>query len=127
MNGHTTQLSYGRCAYVTQDEVLVGTMTVWETILYAARLRLAGTHAQHMAIAEQVLSDLGLTEVRNTAIGNWLIRGVSGGQRRRVAIGCELVVSPQLLFLDEPTSGLVRSLCVAGKCAMTDSRSAHCV
>ena len=71
VNGHATQLNYGRCAYVTQDEVLVGTMTVYETILCAARLRLDGSAEMHAAVTEEVLSDLGLTEVRDTAIGNW--------------------------------------------------------
>ena len=128
VNGHASQLAYGRSAYVTQDEareahrgalgtpvltrrarpqVLIGTLTVRETILYAARLRLrSGAGAPTpVAVAEGVLSELGLADAADTVIGNWHMRGVSGGQRRRVVLGCELVIQPTLLFLDEPTSG----------------------
>lgn len=101
VNGHGARLAYGKSAYVTQDEVLIGVLSVRETILYAARLRLAGDETMHCAVADSVISDLGLAEVANTAIGTFFMRGISGGQRRRVAIGCELVVSPTLLFLDE--------------------------
>ena len=62
-------------------------------------------------VADGVVAELGLTEAAHTVIGNWHMRGVSGGQRRRVVIGCELVVSPSLIFLDEPTSGA--TCCVA--------------
>lgn len=108
VNGHKSRLSYGRSAYVTQDEVLIGTLTVEETLMYAARLRLPPslTAAAKQDVVDGVMAELGLESVRNTYIGNWFIRGVSGGQRRRVSIGCELVVNPTLLFLDEPTSGL---------------------
>lgn len=108
VNGHKSQLSYGRAAYVTQDEVLIGTLTVEETLLFAARLRLPMSMAasEKKKIVDSVIQELGLESVKNTYIGNWHIRGVSGGQRRRVSIGCELVTSPTLLFLDEPTSGL---------------------
>ena len=101
VNGHTAQLSYGRSAYVTQDEVLIGTLTVRETILYAARLRLGGGAGapSPAQVADGIVSDLGLTEAADTVIGNWHMRGVSGGQRRRVVIGCELVIQPTLLFL----------------------------
>ena len=81
-------------------------LTVRETILYTARLRLAGDAALHERVTDGVIADLGLTEVAHTYIGNFFVRGISGGQRKRVGIGCELVVSPTLLFLDEPTSGL---------------------
>ena len=76
--------------------------------MYAARLRLPVSMSQgdKQAIVDGVIAELGLESVRNTYIGNWHIRGISGGQRRRVSIGCELVTSPTLLFLDEPTSGL---------------------
>eukprot|EP00889_Picochlorum_renovo_P006098 jgi/Picre1/33128/NNA_008454.t1 len=108
LKGVTGQLSYGRAAYVTQDEVLIGTLTVEETLLFAARLRLPMSMAasEKKKIVDSVIQELGLESVKNTYIGNWHIRGVSGGQRRRVSIGCELVTSPTLLFLDEPTSGL---------------------
>ena len=99
VNGHTAQLAYGRSAYVTQDEVLIGTLTVRETILYAARLRLGGGGPSPAEVADGIVSDLGLTEAADTVIGNWHMRGVSGGQRRRVVIGCELVIQPTLLFL----------------------------
>ncbi len=108
VNGNKSQLSYGRAAYVTQDEVLIGTLTVEETLLFAARLRLpmSMSGSEKKNIVDSVVQELGLESVKNTYIGNWHIRGVSGGQRRRVSIGCELVTSPTLLFLDEPTSGL---------------------
>ena len=105
VNGHKSSLSYGKSAYVTQDEMLSGTLTVEETLLFAARLRLP-LKSEKMDIVNSVISELGLESVRNTYVGNWHLRGISGGQRRRVSIGCELVTSPTLLFLDEPTSGL---------------------
>lgn len=108
VNGHKSKLSYGRAAYVTQDEVLIGTLTVEETLLFAARLRLplSMSTEEKRKIVSNVINELGLDSVKNTYIGNWHIRGISGGQKRRVSIGCELVTSPTLLFLDEPTSGL---------------------
>ena len=105
VNGHKTRLSYGKSAYVTQDEMLIAMLTVRETIMYAARLRLAGDQALHESVTDTVISDLGLTEVAHTYIGNFFVRGISGGQRKRVGIGCELVVSPTLLFLDEVRVG----------------------
>ena len=92
VNGHKSRLSYGRAAYVTQDEVLIGTLTVEETLMYAARLRLPVSMSQgdKQAIVDGVIAELGLESVRNTYIGNWHIRGISGGQRRRVSIGCVL-------------------------------------
>ncbi|PSC72150.1 ABC transporter G family member 11-like [Micractinium conductrix] len=108
VNGHRSKLTYGRSAYVTQDDVLIGTLTVFETIFYAAKLRLPQgmPGEEKLKIVNDVISELGLESTRDTYIGTWHLRGVSGGQRRRVSIGCELVTSPQLIFLDEPTSGL---------------------
>lgn len=84
-------MSYGRSAYVTQDEVLIGTLSVYETIMFAAQLRLppSMTAAEKRETVDQTIAELGLEKTRDTAIGNWFIRGVSGGQRRRVSIGCE--------------------------------------
>jgi hypothetical protein len=76
---------HARCA------VLLGVLTVRETIQYAARLRLAPSHSPAPAeVAEAVMEELGLSECGNTIIGTWYQRGVSGGQRRRVVIGCEV-------------------------------------
>jgi ABC-type multidrug transport system ATPase subunit len=54
---------------------------------------------EKVAIVDEVSSELGLDSTRDTYIGTWHLRGVSGGQRRRVSIGCELVTSPKLIFL----------------------------
>ncbi|KAG2450898.1 hypothetical protein HYH02_004730 [Chlamydomonas schloesseri] len=108
LNGYRSRLTYGLSAYVTQDEVLVGTLSVRETLVYAALLRLPSSmsKADKVARVDDVIGELGLEEAQHTKIGTPFIKGVSGGQKRRVSIGCELITHPSLLFLDEPTSGL---------------------
>eukprot|EP01024_Parvocaulis_polyphysoides_P041151 TRINITY_DN3769_c0_g1_i13.p1 TRINITY_DN3769_c0_g1~~TRINITY_DN3769_c0_g1_i13.p1 ORF type:complete len:630 (-),score=98.92 TRINITY_DN3769_c0_g1_i13:808-2697(-) len=128
LNGEKSKLSYGRTAYVTQDDVLTGTLTVRETIEFSAFLRLSPSYSrqQKLELIDTTIRELGLEDVANTYLGNWHLRGVSGGQRRRVKVGQELVVQPSLLFLDEPTTGLdaaaayyfgvlMRSICSAGR------------
>lgn len=97
-----------RIGFVTQDEVLYPHLTVLETLTYAALLRLPEklTKAEKAEQAEMVIMELGLNRCRNSMIGGTLFRGVSGGERKRVSIGQEMLVNPSLLLLDEPTSGL---------------------
>ncbi|KAG6498409.1 hypothetical protein ZIOFF_046322 [Zingiber officinale] len=94
--------------FVTQDDVLYAHLTVMETLYYTALLRLPGTlsRREKAAQAEAVLDQLGLTVCRNNIIGSALVRGISGGERKRVSIGQEMLINPSLLLLDEPTSGL---------------------
>ena len=95
-------------AYVMQDDNLFGYSTVNETLMFAAALRLPSTMslAQKQAHVDAVIGKLGLTPARDVIIGNAKVRGVSGGERKRVTIGVELLHDPPLVFLDEPTSGL---------------------
>ncbi|XP_060939115.1 broad substrate specificity ATP-binding cassette transporter ABCG2b [Limanda limanda] len=104
-------------AYVVQDDILMGTLSVKENLLFSANLRLDPKH--HSTIdkyskVNTIIQDLGLTDCANTKIGTEFIRGVSGGERKRCSIGMELITSPSLLFLDEPTTGL-------------DSNTANCI
>lgn len=95
-------------AYVHQDDSLYPTLTVRECIEYSALLRLPkrlSTEEKQTRI-DKVLEELDLVHVEHSRIGGNGIRGVSGGERRRVSIGMELVTAPQILFMDEPTSGL---------------------
>jgi ABC-type multidrug transport system ATPase subunit len=55
---------------------------------------------------ETLISDLGLSQCANTIVGNALLRGISGGERKRTSIGVELLTNPSLIFMDEPTTGL---------------------
>ena len=84
-------------------------LTVREAILFAARLRLPEyvTDAEKRQRADDVIEQLGLSQVRDSRIGERTTRahGISGGEMRRVSIGLELVSSPDVLILDEPTSG----------------------
>ena len=97
-------------AYVTQTDDLIGTLTVRETIYYSASLRLPGTvtRAEKKAIVESTIQEMGLHDCKNTPVGNWHMRGLSGGEKRRLSIALEILTRPRLLFLDEPTSGLDR-------------------
>ncbi|KAJ9107181.1 hypothetical protein QFC19_002841 [Naganishia cerealis] len=109
MNGH--QLSRHDLqilsSFVEQEDALLGTLTSRETLSYA--LRLAMPKAKPDFIKERVdhvIEMLGLRSCADNQIGTPLKRGLSGGQKRRVSIGCSLVTYPRILYLDEPTSGL---------------------
>lgn len=97
-----------RHAYVMQQDILLPTLTVRETLRYSADLRLpSSTNAEDRErIVEEVIRELGLKECANTRIGNSQHRGCSGGEKRRVSIGVQLLSNPSVLFLDEPTTGL---------------------
>ncbi|XP_021320431.1 ABC transporter G family member 22 isoform X2 [Sorghum bicolor] len=97
-----------RIGFVTQDDVLFTHLTVKETLTYAALLRLPRTMTQQQKKerAMDIIYELGLERCQDTMIGGSFIRGVSGGERKRVCIGNEILINPSLLFLDEPTSGL---------------------
>uniref|UniRef100_A0A8B9J6H8 ATP binding cassette subfamily G member 2 (JR blood group) n=1 Tax=Astyanax mexicanus TaxID=7994 RepID=A0A8B9J6H8_ASTMX len=96
-------------AYVVQNDVLMGTLTVRENLAFSANLRLSlaeYSSSDKAMKVESVIKELGLTDCANTKIGTEFLRGVSGGERKRCSIGMELITSPSLLFLDEPTTGL---------------------
>ncbi|XP_028805774.1 ABC transporter G family member 25 [Neltuma alba] len=97
-----------RTGFVTQDDVLYPHLTVRETLIFCALLRLPRTLSKEekISMCESVIRELGLGKCENTIIGNAYIRGVSGGERKRVSIGHEMLMNPSLLILDEPTSGL---------------------
>jgi ABC-type multidrug transport system ATPase subunit/ABC-type multidrug transport system permease subunit len=97
-----------RSAYVMQEDVLVPTLTVRETLRYSADLRLPPptTQEERYAIVEQVILELGLKECANTRIGTTAHKGCSGGEKRRTSIGVQLLANPSVLFCDEPTTGL---------------------
>lgn len=93
-------------AYVQQDDILFQTMTVRECLEFAAKLKLQGDMPSKMARVRELIHDLKLTKCENTRIGGPLVKGVSGGERKRTSIGVELITDPSLIFLDEPTTGL---------------------
>ncbi|KAG8411977.1 (ABC) transporter [Metarhizium acridum] len=96
--------------FVDQEDTMLPTLTVHETILNSALLRLPRdmSHAVKEQRVFDVEKELGIYHIRDSLIGSeeGKGRGISGGEKRRVGIACELVTSPSILFLDEPTSGL---------------------
>lgn len=95
-------------AHVRQDDRLLPHLTVRETLAFVARLRLPThfTKAQRDKRVDDVIAELRLRQCANTRVGNDYVRGVSGGERRRVSIAVQLLWNPGILILDEPTSGL---------------------
>ena len=97
------------CSFVTQDDdALLASLTVRETLRYAAGLRLPKWMSKDQKIqkAEEILLKMGLKDCADHLIGNDLIKGVSGGEKRRVSIAIQILTEPRILLLDEPLSGL---------------------
>ncbi|CAO3564032.1 unnamed protein product [Mortierella alpina] len=94
--------------YVTQEDDFIETLTVLETLTFAAKMRLprSMSNKDKLARVDAVMQELNLTHIKDTKVGGAVIRGISGGEKRRVTIGIELLSSPSVLLLDEPTSGL---------------------
>ncbi|ESW03548.1 hypothetical protein PHAVU_011G023000 [Phaseolus vulgaris] len=108
LNGKKRRLDYGGVAYVTQEDTMLGTLTVRETIYYSANLRLPGSMRKEEVNEriEGTIMEMGLQECADRLIGNWHLRGISGGEKRRLSIALQILTRPTLLFLDEPTTGL---------------------
>ena len=99
--------SFGKlAAYVMQDDILYEFFTPKEALTFAGKLKLNASDEYIDNKVQEILSDLGLSHVQNTFIGSPLQKTISGGERKRTAIGVELITDPSLLLLDEPTSGL---------------------
>ena len=109
INGHAiTGESQIPAAFVKQESTFFPHMTVRETLAFRVELKL-GSLLSKTAQAERVeelIQELKLEKAADTIVGDAKVRGVSGGERRRLAIACELISSPSVIFLDEPTSGL---------------------
>ena len=98
--------------YVMQDDLVHSHLTVEETLLYSAELRVGGaarTEGGYGSILQRVREVIGLVQIehcKDVVVGDTRRKGISGGERKRLCIAMELLSKPQLLFLDEPTSGL---------------------
>lgn len=110
VNGRAMKMSRLRriMGFVPQDDIVHEDLTVRENLEYSAWLRnpkYMRTRAKH-DLVDDVIDVLNLRSVQHSVVGTAEKRGISGGQRKRVNIGLELVSKPSLLFMDEPTSGL---------------------
>lgn len=94
--------------FVDQEDTFLPSMTVHEVIKFSAMLRLpeSMSKSEKLSRVDSVLKKLGLDHIAHSRVGDSVSRGISGGEKRRLSIGVELVTNPCLLFLDEPTSGL---------------------
>lgn len=97
----------GVIGFVPQDDLLIEDLTVYQNLYYAAKLCFSDKTEQEIdSLVLRVLEDLGLSETKDLKVGSPLRKTISGGQRKRLNIGLELLREPSVLFCDEPTSGL---------------------
>ena len=93
-------------SYVEQEDALIGSLTVRETVDFAARLSLSISAKERRNRVDDLVESFGLQGQAGTIVGTPIQKGISGGQKRRLSVASQLVTSPKILFLDEPTSGL---------------------
>uniref|UniRef100_M4BS98 ABC transporter domain-containing protein n=1 Tax=Hyaloperonospora arabidopsidis (strain Emoy2) TaxID=559515 RepID=M4BS98_HYAAE len=109
LNGHPWSDTTKRFAsYVMQDDLFYPTITVKEHLVFQANLRMGKTVSQkrYRQRVDDVMEELGLQKCRDTLIGGISLRGISGGERKRLSFATEILINPSILFADEPTSGL---------------------
>ena len=108
LNGHTVDSEILRryCAFMPQDDHLWPFLTCRETLSFAADFFLSKSYAERTAEVDRLIRELGLEKCANTLCGNQFLKGLSGGQKRRLSLAISLIKRPVVLFLDEPTSGL---------------------
>jgi len=111
INGYNIHSDYeeikGLIGYVPQDDMLIEELTVYQNLYFNARLCFGDyTEEQLNTTVEKLLTDLDLLDIKDLQVGDILNKKVSGGQRKRLNIGLELMREPVVLFIDEPTSGL---------------------
>ena len=117
--------------YVMQDDLVHAQLTVQETLMYTAALRLPNTAdlAERQRRCDESLKTMGIEYCRDVIVGDTRNKGISGGERKRLCVAMELITRPKLLFLDEPTSGLdsttalslmhtMKDLCEKGMCTV---------
>lgn len=95
-------------AYVEQQDALIGSLTVEETLHFALKLAISSSASRidRTTRVENILYAFGLSRQADTFVGTPVLKGISGGQKRRLSVAAQLITSPSVLFLDEPTSGL---------------------
>lgn len=97
----------GVIGYVSQDDLLMEDLTVFQNLYYNAQLCLANLSDEEITVrVNELLESLGLSESKDLRVGNPIDKVISGGQRKRLNIALELIREPSVLFVDEPTSGL---------------------
>jgi ABC-type multidrug transport system ATPase subunit len=95
------------CGFVAQEDNLLPLLTVKETLMFSAKFRLKEMNAKEKELrVESLMQELGLVLVADSFVGDEENRGISGGERKRVSIGVDMIHDPPILLLDEPTSGL---------------------
>jgi len=102
-----SEMLKGLIGYVPQDDMLIEELTVFQNMYFNARLCFGGYDEEQLInLVNKVLIDLDLLDIKDLQVGDLLNKKVSGGQRKRLNIGLELMREPAVLFVDEPTSGL---------------------
>ena len=95
-------------SFVEQEDALIGSLTVRETLDFAARLALPNSvnSADRNSRVDALIESFGLQGQRDSLIGTPIRKGISGGQKRRLSVASQLITAPKIIILDEPTSGL---------------------
>lgn len=98
---------HGVIGYISQDDILIEDLTVFENLYFNAKMCFKGTPEKELIqLVNNVLGSLGLEHIKHLKVGNVLNKKISGGQRKRLNIALELIREPAVMFVDEPTSGL---------------------